>query len=491
MILECIVALVGAAVAEPVPDWVSTGGKSAKLSDSVHLTGFGVGEGSKGLDQAKQMALGDLAKKITVRIEQQVRDTSLEKDGKLRYEIAAATMASTDVRLSDVAFETHFDGHRTFVLAHVERKRFASDRRGLRDRALVEIRGCLAAAKKQEEEKQEGAALATYLGCKRPIAGGLEHEALARALAPSSSTDEAAQKELTEASRVIDERVRALLKRPMSTPREAADAIAFQIREQGVKATDWTIAPLTYGTTQFSSPFGKQISTEIERAIGQAFAATKAAGKKSAIIKGTYMEAQDQVRIIVTAKEVESGAMLGAAEAALPKDAVSNAELIPVNLKAALEQDKLLAHGEEVTGDLRVEIWTNKGARNLVYSEGDEMKLYLRVNQPAWVRLIYLLASGAKVPIAQAYYVDATKVNRAVEFPDTFEISRPFGVEQIFAVAFTKEPPPLPTEKKKIDGEEYDVVADLGAVVKHRGIKKKEPKEQTAEALVSITTTPR
>jgi hypothetical protein len=102
----------------------------------------------------------------------------------------------------------------------------------------------------------------------------------------------------------------------------------------------------------------------------------------------------------------------------------------------------------------------------------------------------YLLANKAKVPLEQAYFVDASKVNRAVEYPDTFEVSAPFGVEQIFAVAYTVKPKPVATKSIKVGGEPYDVVDDT-VLIKHRGLRRKKKGAQVAEARVTPTTTPR
>ena len=118
------------------------------------------------------------------------------------------------------------------------------------------------------------------------------------------------------------------------------------------------------------------------------------------------------------------------------------------------------------------------------------MKIFMRVNRPAYVRLVYVLAkNGMKVPLTQAYYIDDSKVNLAVEFPDTFEVSPPFGIEHIQGVAFTEKPMPLPTQKVVVDGEDYEIVSDTQTLVKHRGIKVQKAAAQSAEALVSITTT--
>ena len=155
-----------------------------------------------------------------------------------------------------------------------------------------------------------------------------------------------------------------------------------------------------------------------------------------------------------------------------------------------MADQRLLAEGELIVGTLRVEVWTDKGRRGVVYAESEPIRLFLRVNAPAYVRLIYVLQSGIQVPIDQGYYVDASKVNMAVEYPDRFEAAPPFGVEHIHATAFSKQPEPLPVTTQTIDGQSYTVVQDgLSAVVRHRGIKRVE-KDEVAESLLAITTFP-
>ncbi|CAN0576100.1 unnamed protein product, partial [Laminaria digitata] len=193
----------------------------------------------------------------------------------------------------------------------------------------------------------------------------------------------------------------------------------------------------------------------------------------------------------ITLRHAKSGALVATARADLLRSSIpASLPLKPLNFDQALVDSKLLAEGEKVSGSLRVEVWTSKGDRNLVFTEGEELKIYMRVNQPAWVRLFYLLANKAKVPLEQAYFIDASKVNRAVEYPDAFEVSPPFGVEQIFAVAFTEKPQPVATKSVRIAQEPYEVVDDQG-LVRHRGLRRKKKTAQVAEARVTVTTTPR
>ena len=224
-----------------------------------------------------------------------------------------------------------------------------------------------------------------------------------------------------------------------------------------------------------------------------AVGAAQAHGPGPLAVKGTYFEAGQEVTFRVVVREAKSGQTLAGAEASLPVAAIpKELPLRPQNFDQALRDQRLLAHGEEVSGKLRVEVWTNKGDRGLIFQEGEELKLHVRVNQPAWVQLSYLLANGMKAPLEQAWYIDASKVNRAVEYPATLEVAPPFGIEQVFAVASTDRPEPLRTHRKVVDGQPYDVVAEgVQGLVRHRGFRKKKPTLQLSEAHVSFTTTPR
>ena len=144
--------------------------------------------------------------------------------------------------------------------------------------------------------------------------------------------------------------------------------------------------------------------------------------------------------------------------------------------------------GDVVSGDPRVEVQTDRGARGIVSDEGEALSLYVRLNQPAWIHLIYILTSGDHVPVTQEWFIDEEKVNQLVEYPTSFEIVAPFGVEMIHALASNERPPKLVTREKVIDGEYYTVIPDgANQVVRTRGIARRK-KKKVAEQTLTLTT---
>ena len=143
-------------------------------------------------------------------------------------------------------------------------------------------------------------------------------------------------------------------------------------------------------------------------------------------------------------------------------------------------------------------IWTNKGNsnENLVFTEGEELQLYFRVNQPAFLQLTYDLATGEKVLLEKSFYIGVDKVNRVVKLPYAFEVVPPLGVEHLIVTAFSNQPPEPNTIITTIDGERYEVFTTAKeAVAQARGLKKMQQETtseiiKVGEAFVTITTIP-
>lgn len=498
-------AILPGALAEAArpPAWVSSGGKAPDYPEKTYLTGFGAAEGPDALERAKLAAAADLAQRIRVRIRQQVRDSSREEDGRYAYEISSITAASTDVKLVGLSYETHVDGARAYCLAHVRRVDAVREEREARAGVLARLDGCLSAAGADRAPAPEEGAKTPKLAakppsaerlrrlraCRRDVQAALQKEAAARAVAGASDADRAAERRLREAYATIGAALDRLAAAPARSLEALAGRLAAQLTDSGALGRRVAVAPPTYGTSRFSSSFGRALAKAVERGL-----AAEAAGKRAGpvAVTGSYYEDGDVVRIALTARDAGSGALLAGATDRFAAAAVPAAlPLKPQNFAQAMAQDRLLSASEVVSGDLRVDVWTNKGSENLVFEGGESLKLYMRVNQPCYVRLVYLLASGAKVPLEQAYYIDASKVNRAVEYPDEFEVSPPFGVEQLYAVAFRERPAPLPTERRRFGAEDYDVITSERTLVRHRGLKRKKKGQQTAEAVLSLTTVPR
>lgn len=476
------------------PDWIATGGNSVSYPAENYLTGIAMARGEDGLKRAMTEAAADLANRISVRIEHELTDASSEKNGQVDYHIAAITRMTSDVRLSGLRYEVTHRDDKVYALAYVERTHAVAKQITLRDRAIDSLRECMASAKKRSRAGEDATAAMGYLRCLRYVADGLRHDAVVRIVDERSAKQ--VQKELVSSLQKIRDASSSLVSRPAASLQEAADFLAVQLAAaSGLSGDFGDVAPFRYGTTNFSSPFGQQISLHLMSALGRhsgEMGGSVDTPNETGVIQGVYFQEGENLRLSATLRGLDTGALLGGAETLIAKSRVPHGiALFPKNLEQAMVDQRLLSEGELVDGKLRVEIWADKGRRGVVYTESEDIRIFIRVNAPAYVRLIYVLESGVQVPIDQAYYIDGSKVNMAVEYPDSFEVVPPFGIEHIHATAFTNRPAPLPIAKRVIDGIHYEVVSQgLSTVVRHRGIKRKK-KDEVAESLLSISTLPR
>jgi hypothetical protein len=480
--------------AGPRPDWVDSGGRTPRYPDARYVTGFSLGEDRSSMDAVKQRAAADLASRLEVRIEHELRDVSENKDGVETYHVAAMMRSTVDLKLSGLEYETWSDGNRVWALAIVERGPAAERRRAERNQELVAVRACLASARTLEQDGRPAQAVAGYEDCRAPVARALEHTAVIGALVGVTPADDVVFRELVESEQTIGDKLESVLREPVESLPAAAESLAVQLARQGV-STDARIvvSPFTYGTADVSSAFGRQAALDLESALARHAHRNGGGGRHATLaVRGVYVERAGDVRMDVTVKEAESARLVASAGTRLPRAALpADLELKPSNFAEALEAQRVLSDGGLITGDLRVELWTSKGRKGVVLTEKDAFKIFLRVNQPAFVRLLYVLQNGAQVPIDQAFYIDASKVNFVVEYPQEFEVVPPFGVEHIYATAFTERPPPLATRPQIIDGERYDVVVNgIAEIANTRGLRVKRD-EEIAESFVAVTTTPR
>ncbi|MBS2023974.1 MAG: hypothetical protein JST92_16335 [Deltaproteobacteria bacterium] len=485
MMLALVAVLLAAA-----PDWVATGGVSPRYPKEKFVVGFGVVQaGPDALPAARNQASADLSTRILVRIENQFTDVQSQKNDKFEQEMVALTKSSSDVKLSDLSFETHQDADKVYALAYVERGPAAAKEKAAAQEAMARALQLMEQADGAAAKKREGDALKAYLAVRVAANEVSFHETLERAFQGSATTHE----DLAGLERKAEEKVQELLKKPVSTVKDAAQALVAQLDRQGaIAGTRYTVAPFTYRGTAFSSSFSRAFAQDLEVSA----TAAGASGARGLALRGTYFDEGDLLRIKALATEVESGKLIAAAEVSLPKKAVpKELALVPQNVMEALKDDKVLAGADEVvTGELHLDLTTNLGRRNLLVSPDQDIKVMLRANKACYVRLVYWLASGQRTVLEQGYFLDDSKRNLWVEYPATFQASAPFGVERFQAVAFAKKPEPLPTKKMLVDGEEYEIVSDESpqALVKHRGMHIKKATEtesnEMAESVLTLTT---
>lgn len=87
------------------PEWVERNGASAEFSTNRYLVGFAKAVGrEEAAESAKQQAIGDLARQISVQIESNVVDITRETNGRLISDLTSQIRATSDIRLEGIRF---------------------------------------------------------------------------------------------------------------------------------------------------------------------------------------------------------------------------------------------------------------------------------------------------------------------------------------------------------------------------------------------------
>lgn len=167
--------------------------------------------------------------------------------------------------------------------------------------------------------------------------------------------------------------------------------------------------------------------------------------------------------------------------------------------------DRLLHQGLAVDSGFRATLATNRGREDLLFREGDEVELLIKLNQPG-----YYYLTGHTIRDGESYsyllplqdgrgdrrfvaFMNAEQVNKWVSL-GAFEAAPPFGVESLQLIASTDD------LVGDLPGYAYDRAKGLylidgdatSGVRKTRALKPKSTdKVRTAEAVLMFTTAPR
>jgi hypothetical protein len=162
-------------------------------------------------------------------------------------------------------------------------------------------------------------------------------------------------------------------------------------------------------------------------------------------------------------------------------------DIQPPNFTQAQQDQQQFTKNEagESSG-MSLDIWTNKGDESLVFTQGESMQVFLRMNAPGYVRLLYHLADGTRALLLDNYYISPAMANKVQQIPQDFECAAPYGAEVLQVIASDKEIPRA--ETRKIDG--YDIlVEDLAKYqASTRGMIKSKKSGKLVEQTLQITT---
>ena len=399
-------------VAAATPDWVEQNGAAADYPSARFLVGFAqtTGKNEDALEAAKQQAAADLARQVSVQIESTGRRPPREEGARREDHQPDPGHLRHSPRRHPLRDPSQVEARLRLVLERLP----AAVAGGACETARSPDGRLSGRRPGGRAGRSRPVTLEAYRGCRRSLDEAIEHEAVAAALSRGGLLGGDAGPTLAAHATKISTRIRAIPHEDARSIRSAAAALAVQLADAGIgRGASLVVAPLLYRGRDVSSPFGREMALALESAIGRSDT-EGAAAAGTMVVRGTYAEQEPKdatgeaeardFQLRVNAKEAATGRLLASAEVVLAGSAVpAGLATRPANFERFAEDADKLAGGDVVSGDLRIEVRTDRGSRGLVYDEGEALSLYVRVNQPAWVRLIYVLTSGDHVPITQEW----------------------------------------------------------------------------------------
>lgn len=474
-------------------DWITTFGTVSPYQLPEYLSGYGVSDlpnRMERLETARNAALSQLSRQVSTRIVSS--DDFIETDDDRGYSsrYTSRIQTSTDLKIGGASFETVEIRGTTHVLAWVEisslRQQFLQEvmnSRSALDTAMVTFDQSLerGALERAEEELLKAQKSLTVIYDSLEVIRALD---ILSGKCPESILNPYSYEQLLQ-----DRQARAASFMPADAL-QAAEHLARQLYSQvGFSAQ---VMPLIYGDTDFSSAFGSRMAGMIE---SQLMGRSGGSSSNAYVVRGNYWIHDASVEIHLNARNMQSGAAAASVRTSIPISSVEESTLRPVNADRAFEDGMALLGEQVVSGGLDVEVWTDRGRneRTLAFEEGDIIQFYFRVNQPAFLQLSYVLATGETVLLEESFYIGSDRVNRIVSLPYQFQVVPPFGVERLIVTAHSQSPPKADVIPRRISGQWYEVFRTVGdAVAQTRGLARVRTEEtqqvRVGEASLVITT---
>jgi len=213
---------------------------------------------------------------------------------------------------------------------------------------------------------------------------------------------------------------------------------------------------------------------------------------------GEYVLGKKALILNYTLLDTLSNKVIKSKTPSISHKAYANLEVKPKNQSF----DALISNGIITSSDLRVSLKSNKGSESLLFRDGEEVELFIKLNKKGYVHIVgftqtkegefsYLLElSEGHGESKFRKFINEDDANHWLSL-GKFDVAPPFGVERLQILASTQKEQ-LPSTKYDDESEYYIVSRDVKkALVKTRGLhmsKKHKNRVEKSEDVLSFTT---
>ena len=455
-------------------------------------------------------------------------DYCVSYQGESRQEAPALRLDETQFSVRNLSVDLARTDQHTYALVYIERKKFENIYADRMSSLRQKIKYRLKTARAAEEDLDRKGAVKTYLQT-YPLYEALKEARIIQVAAKYGHTSNFSEafRELVPAAmetgedfwthRQVIKRVEKLAPQIITSLDDVASTIKFQLLQQGgafVKKVH--VGPLVYEDSGTVCLFTEGFKNTLQKALGwETIDGTHNFTSKR--FRASCWENGDEIIIQGALRDVVTGEFLASTVARFLNSQLSNSLTCksdnheraqverkffspqyygtsPVHRSTETSASKVLVeHQFSPVGGLEIEVWTDKGNGPMSYTEGETMKVFARVNQPAYIRLLYTLADGERTLLQDNYHIDASQINSSVEIGE-FICTPPFGAEMLFVAARTEPFSAIKTRKENgyiflEDQDAKSAARRSRGMQRIKGLKEQlSPDFQQSEAQLVITT---
>ncbi|MFY0627783.1 MAG: hypothetical protein JXR07_15905 [Reichenbachiella sp.] len=467
------------------PAWVSYETRTVRYSDTKYLVGFSSEKVVRDdqpredlLEKLSGYAKDKLVQSVLTEIKSTTTMSIQNTNGVTNEELKSASVASANATIAGLKVETYYEDNKkddfAYAFAYASKadviKYYENDIKAKLDKFSTDY----SIAENNFSQGNNQKALKALFGIQTDLGSVAHGQMLLVTMTGNYNLPSLKRNEINAFKSKVESKINEISSNQKITLEDAAYFIAFSMSTQ----MDDKSQPIVVNNFTFEdTPMGSRFSRRLQAAIGQkltqegfGIAENIQNSPGALILKGTYWENGDKLKITSTVRTQATSQALASAECFMPIRTLESIGVAykPENYKQAMIDQKIFAENEIVGGNMNVEIWTNKGKDNLIYTEGEELKLFIRANKECYIRVVYYFADGSKYLMIDNYYINRDIVNKTYEYPETFECAGPFGVETLQLNAQVDPFDPL-----NVDSDDFIVDDTQTIQVKSRGFKKK------------------
>ncbi len=484
------------------PDWADEANRNLHFPDNEFLVGYASEKNTNKedpqsiLSRLESYAKGQLVEHIQVKVQSEATQEVTEVNDNLQKKYRSIYSASSNLELTGLKVEKSYDPKTRigYAIAYARKSELAGYYKVIIDAGLTKAAQKIEEAKSALNGNDAQHSLKACLEAGNILPEVEQAQRVLLAIKTGNATDGDVQNERTAKQRSsIEDLVRQAQRSTGNTVDEASFFIARGLKLQtGSIDKPILLSNFTYQDTKMGSELSRRLSQSLASKLvseaGYSIQTETTADSKSYVLTGTFWKEDKEIKLIGTLKDL-NGKIIATAEAFVPLTwfQTSGISYLPENFEQAYSKMRVFSMNEVLKGDLNMEIWTNKGDDNLLYTEGEKLKFYVRANKECYLRIVYHLADGQSVLMLDNYYIAENMTNKVVEIPFEFECAEPFGIETLQANAQTVEFQKLLTTRN--DGYDFIDESLNDVLLNTRGFKKVVSKDvQKAEKRLIFTT---